>query len=82
MQKIIVNLLKNVSLQHFVMNIHKYNWYVLKTRPSAEKKVAERLQLIGLESFLPLQAVWKQWSDRKKKNNVAPNPFHHIYSLS
>lgn len=49
------------------MNVEETFWYVVKTKPLAEKKVAERFQLIGLESFLPLQTIWKQWSDRKKK---------------
>ncbi len=49
------------------MIVHKQSWYVLMTKPLAEKKVAEKLQLKGVEYFLPLQTVWKQWSDRKKK---------------
>jgi transcriptional antiterminator RfaH len=42
-------------------------WLVLKTRPNAEKKVAERLALKELEVYLPLYTTVKQWSDRKKK---------------
>ncbi len=42
-------------------------WYVLYTQPRQEKKVAEGLQKIGVESFCPLVTVMKQWSDRKKK---------------
>ena len=42
-------------------------WLVLKTRPNAEKKVAERLSLKELEVYLPLYTTVKQWSDRKKK---------------
>jgi transcription antitermination factor NusG len=42
-------------------------WLVLKTRPNAEKKVAERLVLKGIEVYLPLYTTMKQWSDRKKK---------------
>jgi transcription antitermination factor NusG len=42
-------------------------WLVLKTRPNAEKKVAERLVLKELEVYLPLYTTVKQWSDRKKK---------------
>lgn len=45
-------------------NIH---WYALYTRPRFEKKVARALEEKGLESFLPVQTVIKQWSDRKKK---------------
>ncbi len=42
-------------------------WYALYTRPRFEKKVNALLQEKGLESFLPLQTVLSQWSDRKKK---------------
>jgi transcriptional antiterminator RfaH len=49
------------------MNNEKNFWYVLKTKSLAEKKVADRLEGIGLESFLPLKTSWRQWSDRKKK---------------
>ena len=42
-------------------------WFAVYTRSKTEKKVKERLSLAGFESFLPLQTVIKQWSDRKKK---------------
>lgn len=42
-------------------------WYVLYTKPHNEKKVAERLQQIGLTVYCPEMEVIKQWSDRKKK---------------
>jgi len=42
-------------------------WYVIKTNSRAEKKVEERLQMLGFEVFLPLQTSINQWSDRKKK---------------
>jgi transcription antitermination factor NusG len=42
-------------------------WYVLYTKPLSEKKVAERLQLLGIAHYLPLYTTIKQWSDRKKK---------------
>jgi transcription antitermination factor NusG len=42
-------------------------WLVVKTKPNAEKKVAERLVLKNLEVYLPLYTTLKQWSDRKKK---------------
>ena len=45
-------------------------WFALYTRPKAEKKVEERLSLAGFDSFLPLQTVIKQWSDRKKKVEI------------
>ncbi len=42
-------------------------WLVVKTRPNAEKKVAERLASKDIEVYLPLYTTMKQWSDRKKK---------------
>ena len=42
-------------------------WYVIKTNSRAEKKVEERLQMLGFEVFLPLQTSINQWSDRKKR---------------
>ena len=46
------------------------NWYVVYTKPKWEKKVAERLNEIGVTSYCPLIAKMSQWSDRKKKVNV------------
>lgn len=46
------------------------NWYVLHTHPKNEKKVAERLRQKGIEVYLPLQKVIRQWSDRKKKVQI------------
>ena len=43
------------------------NWYTAYTYPKSEKKVNSALAEVGLESFLPLQQVIRQWSDRKKK---------------
>lgn len=42
-------------------------WYVIYTKPRNEKKVAERLQQIGITVYCPMITVIKQWSDRKKK---------------
>lgn len=46
------------------------NWYVVYTKPKWEKKVAERLNEIGIECYCPLITQVKQWSDRKKKTEV------------
>lgn len=45
-------------------------WYVIYTKSRNEKKVAERLQQIGISVYCPLITVVKQWSDRKKKVQV------------
>ncbi|MBZ4041980.1 UpxY family transcription antiterminator [Flavobacterium hibisci] len=46
------------------------NWYVVYTKPKWEKKVAEKLNEIGIECYCPLFTQIKQWSDRKKKIEV------------
>ena len=43
------------------------NWYVVYTKPKWEKKVAERLNEIGIVAYCPLIIKESQWSDRKKK---------------
>jgi transcription antitermination factor NusG len=42
------------------------NWYVVYTKPKWEKKVAERLNEIGVITYCPLVTKISQWSDRKK----------------
>ena len=42
------------------------NWYVVYTKPKWEKKVAERLNAIGVVTYCPLITKVSQWSDRKK----------------
>ncbi|CAA9200260.1 Transcription antitermination protein RfaH [Flavobacterium bizetiae] len=46
------------------------NWYVVYTKPKWEKKVAEKLNEIGIECYCPLIIQIKQWTDRKKKVEV------------
>jgi transcriptional antiterminator RfaH len=46
------------------------NWYVVYTKPKWEKKVAERLNEIGITAYCPLLTKLSQWSDRKKKIQV------------
>jgi len=42
------------------------NWYAIFTKPRAEKKVLERMEMEEIEAFLPLIKTVRQWSDRKK----------------
>jgi len=53
-----VSLAENVS--------EKKHWYALYTRSRHEKKVDRQLQDKGIESYLPVQSVFRQWSDRRK----------------
>ena len=40
-------------------------WYAILTRSHQEKQVRDRLLAEGIEPFLPLSRVQRQWSDRK-----------------
>jgi transcription termination/antitermination protein NusG len=42
-------------------------WYVAYTAPRAEKKVANRLEKVGIKYYLPLREEFRKWSDRYKK---------------
>jgi len=46
------------------------DWYVIYTRPQCERKVAASISEMGIEVYLPLHTVIRQWSDRKKKMQV------------
>jgi transcription antitermination factor NusG len=41
-------------------------WAVVYTRSRAEKQLHDLIQEQGIECYLPLRRVLKQWSDRKK----------------
>jgi transcription antitermination factor NusG len=41
-------------------------WYAIYTRPRWEKKITAKLQSYCIESYCPLNAICKQWADRKK----------------
>jgi transcription antitermination factor NusG len=47
--------------------IPEKTWYVLFTKPRAEKQVYDRLVQMRVEAFLPMYSTIRQWSDRKKK---------------
>ncbi len=53
-----------------IVSKNKNKWLVIYTRPRAEKQVNERLIEAGFETYLPLQKVVRQWSDRKKKVEI------------
>lgn len=50
--------------------IKQNNWYALYTSPRAEKQVKERLERIGVETYLPLHLSPRKWSDRIKMVEV------------
>jgi transcription antitermination factor NusG len=45
-------------------------WYVAHTVPRYEKKVHDELVKKQVEVYLPVQKVYRQWSDRVKKIDV------------
>lgn len=60
---------------------NNYKWYVLYTQTRCEKRILRRLNQQGIDGFLPLHKVVRQWSDRKKKIEVPLFPnyvFVHI----
>lgn len=46
------------------------HWYAAYTIPRYEKRVQDELLRKGLEVYLPVQKVFRQWSDRIKKIEV------------
>ena len=41
-------------------------WYVVYTKPRWEKKVAQKLNDIGINAYCPLIKKISSWTDRKK----------------
>jgi transcriptional antiterminator NusG len=41
-------------------------WFAVRTRPRHEKVAANQLEKVGIETFLPLCAQVRSWSDRRK----------------
>jgi len=60
----------------------KLHWFVLITKPRAEKKVAERLSDLNLEVYCPVKIKMRQWSDRKKRVEVPVLPSMVLVRLS
>ena len=60
---------------------HSKRWYVALVRMHHEKKVAERLDKIGIENFVPVQQEIHQWSDRRKMVESVLLPMMVYYTL-
>lgn len=43
------------------------NWFALQVRPKHERTVATHLSRLGLDEYVPLKRVRRQWSDRVKE---------------
>ncbi|MEI6889980.1 MAG: UpxY family transcription antiterminator [Bacteroidota bacterium] len=46
--------------------INEEPWYAVYTKSRHEKRLAELLNEKGIEAYVPLRKVVRQWSDRKK----------------
>lgn len=53
------------------MNLH---WNVIIVLSRNEKKVAEKLNKLGFDIYLPIQQQLRQWSDRKKWVDIVVLP--------
>ena len=42
-------------------------WYVARVQMNCERKSAQRIKALGIDTYVPVQEVIRQWSDRKKK---------------
>jgi transcription antitermination factor NusG len=51
-------------------NLQCPRWHVVYTMPKAERRVALSIGEIGIETYLPLCTIVRQWSDRLKKVEV------------
>lgn len=51
---------------HQTADVAQRFWVALYTRPRHEKRIFEEIQDKGIEGYLPLIPVLRQWSDRKK----------------
>ena len=47
--------------------VEQAQWYAIRTRSRHEKMVADQLDKLGVENFLPLVKRTRQWSDRVKE---------------
>lgn len=63
---------------------HPKFWIAAYTRPKGEKKAAAEIsKMMNIDTYVPVQQVVRQWSDRKKKVDVVVIPmiiFAHVTS--
>ena len=57
--------LTSIATTNKKANLQK--WHIAYTFPKAERKAFQKLESMGVTSFLPLHEVVRNWSDRKKK---------------
>lgn len=62
--------------------MNEAKWHVVYTMPKAERKVTTVINNMGLEAYLPLHRVVRQWSDRKKTLEVPLFPNYVFVKLN
>jgi transcriptional antiterminator NusG len=54
-------------IDHTSRNSNNHAWLVVKTKPRAEKRLAQQLSSAGVEALVITYTSIRQWSNRKKK---------------
>lgn len=57
-------------------------WYVAYTSPKCERTAQNKLDILGVQSYLPIHEVVRDWSDRKKKLSVPLFPSYLFVHIS
>jgi transcriptional antiterminator RfaH len=52
--------------KELVIQLQSTNWYAVYTRSRFEKRLMQLLADKGIEAYVPLRKVMRQWSDRKR----------------
>jgi transcriptional antiterminator RfaH len=64
------------------MSIFVPGWCLIYTRPNQERKIVQRLYQKGLESYLPMTKVIRQWHDRKRIVEIPLFPSYVFVNLT
>jgi transcription antitermination factor NusG len=62
----VAKLHQSINKMMALMNSTSANWYTIYTFPRFEKRVCSELNDRHIEAYLPLQKVFRKWSDRIK----------------
>jgi len=52
------------------MSTEENNWYIFRIVPYGEKKVADILDIAGIEYYIPFQTVKRRWNTIEKEMQV------------
>jgi len=62
----LINLNNRIEPEFVGASAEPREWFAVRTRPRHEKVVTKQLETTGIETFLPLCAQIRAWSDRRK----------------